>query len=35
MTEQEINRLVSIQRRYFRTGATLSIEGRVEALGGV
>ena len=32
MTEQEINRLVSIQRRYFRTGATLSIEGRLGAL---
>ena len=32
MTEQEINRLVSIQRRYFRTGATLSIEGRLGTL---
>ena len=33
MTQEEIRRLVDKQRAWFRTGATLPVEARLEALG--
>ena len=35
MTEQEINRLVTVQRKYFQTGATLPVDVRIAALRGL
>ena len=32
MTEQEINAIVAVQRKYFQTGATLPVSFRVDAL---
>ena len=32
MTEQEINAIVAVQRKYFQTGATLPVSFRIDAL---
>ena len=32
MNEQEIKNIVTSQRKYFNTGATLAVEGRIQAL---